>query len=229
MPRPRKNPLQTPKKIPVEIPETPPIEEETPPVIEETKADDEGLKIRFEKADDFEPSKKSFADEVKGFFKGFTQDDPGEKTGAKSAPRPHKTFENKSKLVAKGLIWVIGKTVPELNEKFILSDGEKETVCQLLPTDKQADNIVRPILRIVDRHTQVKGVNPDLVDLASAGAALVEYAWITHANLMLLRSIKEMELQANAQNHHKQSYTNGVESRGPETGVSTYQAESNIG
>lgn len=198
--------------------------EETP-LIE----DESGVVVSFEKADDYEAPKKGFIDEIKKGVSGFLHGDTSEEDSKpKLENKRQRTFQRKSKVAAKGLIWTISRTFPELNEKFLLQKGEEEITISLLPTDEQAENIVKPILRIMDRHVKVANVHPDIADLISAGTSLIEYAWVTRGNLLLLRQIKEMELQAHAKNNHQSPYQSNFQSRGPEINIPADQTESSI-
>jgi len=201
------------------------------PLIEETPflpEDDNGVKVTFEKADDYEEPKRSFMGELKKGVSSFLHNDNEEDVKPKAENKRQRTFQRKSKIAAKGLIWTLSRTFPELNEKFLLQKGEEEITVSLLPTDEQAENIVKPILRIMDRHVKVANVHPDIADLISAGTSLVEYAWVTRGNLLLLRQIKEMELQANAKNNHQSPYQSNIQSRGPEINIPADQTESSI-
>ncbi len=204
-------------------------EETTTPIIEETRADDSGVQITFEKADDVaDKPKKTIAQEAKDFVKDLFTTDTDTPTKSKGG-RPKgskKTFQNKVKQVATALVWIMSKTMPSLNEKFIINDGEKDTVHQLLPTSEEAQEIVLPLLRIIDRHTELKEINPDVADLCASVWAFSTYAWNTRANLLLLKQIKELEGK-NAENNHQQNpfTSNGFESRGPTGAIPIDQTE----
>lgn len=201
---------------------------EESPIIEESPLGDESLTISFEKADDYEQPKKSFMGEVKKGLSSFLHNDNEEESKPKPENKRQRTFQRKSKIAAKGLIWTLSRTFPELNEKFLLQKGEEEITVSLLPSDEQAENIVKPLLRIMDRHVKVANVHPDIADLISAGTSLVEYAWVTRGNLLLLRQIKEMELQANAKNNHQSPYQSNIQSRGPEINIPVDKTESSV-
>lgn len=203
--------------------------EETPSQQPEGKEQD-AVQITFETADDVpDKEKKSLKEEAKDFVKGLfdTSDTPAPKNKGgrpKSSPGTKKTFQNKVKQVATALIWLLSKTMPSLNEKFIINDGEKDTVYQLLPTQEEAQEIVLPLLRIVDRHTKVTEVNPDLADLVASAWAIGTYAWNTRANLLLLQTIKEME--RNEKNNTQQNPTgSNLESRGPNGSIPIDETE----
>lgn len=198
-------------------------------VIEETKPEDSGVQITFEQADDVaDKPKKTIAQEAKDFVKDLFTTDADTPTKNKGG-RPKgskKTFQNKVKQVATALVWIMSKTMPSLNEKFIINDGEKDTVHQLLPTQEEAQEIVLPLLRIIDRHTELKEINPDIADLTASMWALGTYAWNTRANLLLLKQIKELE--ANEKNNSQQGnpfQSNGFESRGPTGNIPIDQTE----
>lgn len=219
-----KKPMGRPKGSTNKVkPETPLIEE-TPFLPE----DESGVKVTFEKADDYEAPKKSFMGELKKGVSSFLHNDYEEERKPKPENKRQRTFQRKSKVAAKGFIWTLSRTFPELNEKFMLQKGEEEIIISLLPSDEQAENIVKPILRIMDRHIKVADVHPDIADLISAGTSLVEYAWVTRGNLLLLRQIKEMEMQTHAKNNHQSPYQSNIESRGPEINIPADQTESSI-
>lgn len=189
---------------------------------------EEGVKVTFEKADDYEQPKKSFVDEIKKGVSGFLHGDSSEDEKPKAEKSRQRTFQRKSKVAAKGFVWVLSRTFPELNEQFLIQKGDEEIKVSLLPTDDQAESIVKPILRIMDRHVKVANVHPDIADLIACGTSLIEYAWITRGNLLLLRQIKEMELQANAKNNHQSPFQSNFESRGPDIIVPANQTESSV-
>lgn len=210
-------------------PKVKPEETPTPVLTNETPLEDDSVKITFEKADDVaEKPKKTIAQEAKDFVKDLFTTDTDTPTKSKGG-RPKgtkKTFQNKVKQVATAMIWIMSKTMPSLNEKFIINDGEKDTVHQLLPTQEEAQEIVLPLLRIIDRHTEVKEINPDIADLCASVWAFGTYAWNTRANLLLLRQIKELE--ANEKNNSQQGnpfQSNGFESRGPTGNIPIDQTE----
>jgi hypothetical protein len=194
----------------------------------------EGLSIKIEQADDVpNKEKKTPKQQATDFVKGLFGDKEEETTTKNKGGRPpksgtKKTFQSKAKHIATALIWVMSKTMPGLNEKFILSDGEEDKVCQLLPTLEEAQEIVIPLLRIVDRHTKVSEINPDVSDVCESLWAIAVYGYQTHANLVLLQALKEMEYQHEKDKQNGNSSLKNFESRGPNERPSSTETEASL-
>ena len=74
----------------------------------------------------------------------------------------------------------------------IMSGMIDEKYTSIVPTIEQSNAIITPLLRIIDRHTKITEVHPDVTDMLMFFAALTAYAFEARATYILLKE-KEVE------------------------------------
>ena len=148
--------------------------------------------LKIEEADDVvPPARKTLKDRAKAFAAKLTGEiEETEATVSKpKRARKGQFWQQKSPLFVGAGLALLSWALPGMTEAFEV-DGEVKT---LAPTKQQATDIILPLLRIVDRHTNVNGVHPDVADAIESAIALTTYGFEARANLLLLKMIKEQE------------------------------------
>lgn len=163
MPRPRKNATA----------------QDTTPVLEDSaqKAEDT-ISLSFVEAEDaLEPEKPNKL--KKAFTSVFTTTEEEEKK-----PRKKKStfFVKHTYLVVGGLLFCIHLLVPE-EYKAVFYVNEQSY--QYLPTEEQLSEILTPLARIADRHTQIADINPDILDVLACAQASAAYGMELRATIIL--------------------------------------------
>jgi hypothetical protein len=152
---------------------------------------DEGVTLSIETADDVTPQEpKTVSDKAKAFVKGlFNEDDSTsvKKGRGRTSTKKGKIFQNHLNLFVNGFIMVMSWLFPDLNQTFEVN-GETYS---LMPSNEQSEKIIAPLLSILDRHTKIEGLNPDVEDLLASLGGAASYGFTLKANLLLLHLVKE--------------------------------------
>jgi hypothetical protein len=82
----------------------------------------------------------------------------------------------------------------------------------LAPDEQQADAIVRPLMRVVARHSKVvANVSPDYLDITSSIKAMSDYA---NHSMQLLMQIREIKLHGGQYPTNEREASSGISSNG---------------
>jgi hypothetical protein len=170
----------------------------------ETNNLEESVNINFVEADDTAPPEKPRRFK-KVFSNVFLSEDENEK---KAARKKKSTFFVKNvPLITGGLLFCIHLLTPdEYSEVFYVN----EKPYQYLPTDTQVNDVLVPIARIADRHTNITEINPDLLDILASGQAIVAYGMELRATMLLKRFLDEKERKEAMKNNNRywEDYSN---------------------
>lgn len=150
-------------------------------------APEETVNLAFVEADDVPPGEKP--SRLKKAFKNvFLTEDANE---SKPARKKKSTFFVKnSPLAVGGLLFCIHLLTPdEYKEAFVINDRAYSFV----PTQEQMSEIIVPLARIADRHTNITEINPDLLDILASGQACAAYGLELRATIMLKRFLDEKD------------------------------------
>jgi hypothetical protein len=140
--------------------------------------------LTIESPDDVVVSQEvTFLDKAKSFVKqSFSVPDDETKTkssgtrGRKTKTKP--VFSQHATLVA---MWISSLAALMIDEKW------KE----IAPSQEQSKAVIEPLLRIIDRHTQITEVNPDISDICLSLLAILAYTFEARASYILLKSLND--------------------------------------
>lgn len=166
----------------------------------------EGITLSIETPDDIGPQQKQSAlDIAKGLVRGLVHSSDTEEEAAQAAPRStrkrgrgkgsvaSKFFQKKSALICSGVIWLIVTLAPSSGEPFEINGD----IHRLAPSDKQTEDMILPLLRIMDRHFAIGELSPDVSDIGDSISACIAYGFELKATMMMLDALKEHERKQN--------------------------------
>jgi hypothetical protein len=180
------------------------------------KADEDGVELTIEMDSESTSTQKKtpleIAKELASKMFNVADEPKTSTTGKKPTSRKSpasKFFQKKASLIASGLIWLLIFLVPKLSEKFEVN-GENH---QLAPTQQQSEEIVLPLLRILDRHIVIGEINPDVADVSESLMAIIAYGFEVKANLMTLEALQEFMKEGDKRGRTKnQTAFSGIDS-----------------
>ena len=148
-----------------------------------------GLTLSIDSPDDVveESGVKSILQKAKDFLKIDAPKEEGEEESTapkrgrkKKVEAPSFTFQQYSPMMSLAVITWLAYVTDEKYKK-------------LLPTKNQANDMLLPWCRIVDRHTKITQVNPDVSDIMVSLAAMVAYGFDAHSTYILMKEEEEEE------------------------------------
>jgi len=164
-----------------------------------TDSEDDTVSLQIDPASDVVPPERR--SRLKAAIKtAFTTEEQADKEKKK---RASKFFQKNVGLLTGGVIFCIHLCVPdEYKELFYINDRPYT----LLPTDQHVTDILTPIARIADRHTNITDVNPDLLDLIACGQACFACGMEVRANMILKRYMDAQETKEAKLNNIKEEW-----------------------